>query len=115
MRAATKYADIGGCYTLPGSPQTELLTREKRQARSLVILREAHPGYIMPRGRVERAGEAVRQASGSSPHKFATLQEALDFVGKKMDIPVSRWIETSAPVLKDTMRQRRTCGFFKAK
>jgi hypothetical protein len=56
--------------------------------------------------------EAVRAALKKQPHKFATLQEALDLVGKKMDIPVSRWIETSG-VLKDTMRQRKLVDYFK--
>jgi hypothetical protein len=58
--------------------------------------------------------EAVRTALRNQPYKFATLQEALDFVGKKMDIPVSRWIGTSG-VLKDTMRQRKLVDFFKAR
>jgi hypothetical protein len=106
----TKYADIGGCYYAARLATNELLTREKRQA-GVVILRETHPGYIMPVG-VWNVREAVRAALKKQPHKFATLQEALDLVGKKMDIPVSRWIETSG-VLKDTMRQRKLVDYFK--
>jgi len=108
----TKYAEIGGCYYAARLATNELLTREKRQA-GVVILREAHPGYIMPVG-VWNVREAVRAALKKQPQKFATLQEALGFVGRKMDIPVARWIETSG-VLKDTMRQRRLADFFKAK
>jgi hypothetical protein len=67
----------------------------------------------MPVG-VWNVREAVRQAVKNHPYKFATLQEALDFVGRKMDIPVSRWIERSS-ILKDTMRQKKLVDFFKAK
>jgi hypothetical protein len=106
------YASIGGCYYAARLAVNELLNREKSQA-GVVILREAHPGYIMPVG-VWNVREAVRAALRSQPQKFATLQEALDFAGKKMDIPVAMWIEESG-VLKDTMRQRRIADFFKAK
>jgi hypothetical protein len=108
----TTYADIGGCYYAARLATNELLNREKRQA-GVVIMREAHPGYIMPVG-VWNVREAVRQAVKNQPRKFATLQEALDFVGKKMDIPVSKWIEKSS-ILKDTMRQRKLVDFFRAK
>ncbi len=108
----TKYAEIGGCYYAARLATNELLNREKRQA-GVVILREAHPGYIMPVG-VWNVREAVRAALKNQPYKFAILQEALDLIGKKMDIPVSMWIETSG-VLKDTMRQRKLVDFFKAK
>ncbi|MCX6815021.1 MAG: Nre family DNA repair protein [Candidatus Aenigmarchaeota archaeon] len=108
----TTYADIGGCYYAARLATNELLNREKRQA-GVVIMRETHPGYIMPVG-VWNVREAVRAAVKNPPYRFATLQEALDFVGRRMDIPVSRWIEKSS-ILKDTMRQRKLVDFFMAK
>jgi len=108
----TTYADIGGCYYAARLATNELLNREKRQA-GVVIMRETHPGYIMPVG-VWNVREAVRTAVKNPPYRFATLQEALDFVGRRMDIPVSRWIEKSS-ILKDTMRQRKLVDFFRVK
>ncbi|MEM7816278.1 MAG: Nre family DNA repair protein [Candidatus Aenigmatarchaeota archaeon] len=106
------YAEIGGCYYAARLAVNELLNREKRQA-GVVVLREAHPGYIMPVG-VWNVREAVRNALKNHPQKFPTINEALDFVGKKMEIPVSRWVERSS-VLKDTLRQRKLVDFFKGK
>jgi hypothetical protein len=45
----TTYASIGGCYYAARLAVGELLMKERRQA-SVVVLREAHPGYIMPVG-----------------------------------------------------------------
>ncbi|MFQ5816032.1 MAG: hypothetical protein ACE5G7_05995, partial [Candidatus Hydrothermarchaeaceae archaeon] len=45
----SEYADIGGCYYAARLATSEALRREMRQA-TVVILREAHPGYIMPVG-----------------------------------------------------------------
>jgi len=103
------YASIGGCYYAARLAVNELLNREKRQA-GVVILREAHPGYIMPVG-VWNVREAVRAALKKPPTRFATLQEALNYSGKRLDIPVSTWIEESG-VLKDTLRQRKLVDFF---
>jgi hypothetical protein len=55
-----KYATIGGCYYAARLAVGELLTRERRQA-GVVVLREAHPGYIMPVG-VWQVRETVRHA-----------------------------------------------------
>ena len=106
------YPEIGGCYFASRLAVNELLNDEKRQA-GVVVMREAHPGYIMPVG-VWNVREAVRAAVKSKPFRFTTLKEALDHMSKKMDIPVKDWIESSS-VLKDTMHQKRLVDFFKAK
>jgi hypothetical protein len=99
-----EYAEIGGCYYAARLAVNELLQKERRQA-GAVIFREAHPGYIMPVG-VWNVRENVRRALLQKPSKFESLNDALLHVGKRMDIPVRRWI-SSSEVLKDFLRQRR--------
>jgi hypothetical protein len=100
----TTYASIGGCYYAARLAVNELLHREHRQA-GVSILREAHPGYILPVG-VWNVRENVRAALRTTPRRFSTLRDALTHVSTVMDIPVSRWIKNSA-VLKDALYQRR--------
>ena len=106
------YAEIGGCYYAARLAANELLNKERRQA-GVVIMREAHPGYIMPVG-VWNVREAVRQAVKKEPMSFSTLNESLAYISKKMDIPVKNWIEHST-VLRDTMQQKRLVDFLKVK
>lgn len=106
------YPEIGGCYFASRLAVNELLNDERRQA-GVVVMREAHPGYIMPVG-VWNVRESVRKALETEPMKFPTLNESLDYVSKKMDIPIKKWVDTSA-VLKDTMQQKRLVDFIKAK
>jgi hypothetical protein len=98
------YASIGGCYYAARLAVNELLQKERRQA-GVSILREAHPGYILPVG-VWNVRENVRAALRSEPKKFGTLNDALLHISSVMDIPVSRWIKNSA-ILKDSLYQRR--------
>jgi hypothetical protein len=98
------YASIGGCYYAARLAVNELLSRERRQA-GVCIMRESHPGYILPVG-VWNVRENVRSALATRPSRFGTLNEALTHVSALMDIPVSRWIKNSA-ILKDALYQRR--------
>ena len=102
------YAEIGGCYYSARLAVNESLNKERRQAGALV-LREAHPGYIMPIG-VWNVRESVRQALKNSYRKFDTLDQALVFISQKMDIPLQRWIRNSA-VLKNKLYQKRLEDF----
>ena len=104
----TTYAEIGGCYYAARLAVNELLNKEKRQA-GVVILREAHPGYIMPIG-VWNVRESVRMALKHEYKKFDTLSEALIHVSEIMDIPLQRWISNSA-VLKSQLYQKRIEDF----
>jgi hypothetical protein len=106
------YPEIGGCYFASRLAVNELLNDERRQA-GAVVMREAHAGYIMPVG-VWNVRESVRNALKTEPMKFPTLKESLDYASKKLDIPMKKWIETSA-VLKDTMQQRRLVDFIRMK
>ena len=104
----TTYAEIGGCYYAARLAVNELLNKEKRQA-GVVILREAHPGYIMPIG-VWNVRESVRKALTQDFIKFDTLDKTLMFISSKMDIPLQRWIKNSA-VLKNNLYQKRLEDF----
>ena len=104
----TTYAEIGGCYYAARLAVNELLNKARRQA-GVVILREAHPGYIMPIG-VWNVRESVRHALTQPPRKFNTVQESLVYVSEIMDIPIQRWIWNSA-VLKNQLYQRRLEDF----
>lgn len=104
----TTYASIGGCYYAARLATCEYLTREKRQAR-VVILREAHSGYVMPVG-VWNVRENVRAALNGPCSTFNSLTEALTHIQTKFDIPISRWTLNSF-VLKDSRFQRRLTDF----
>ncbi len=102
------YADIGGCYYAGRLAVNETLHKDKRQA-AAVILREAHPGYIMPIG-VWNVRESVRRTLQQPYQQFDTLQQSLAYIGTKLDIPMNRWIQNSA-LLKHRMFQTRLDDF----
>ncbi|MEF8847647.1 MAG: Nre family DNA repair protein [Candidatus Thermoplasmatota archaeon] len=103
-----EYADIGGCYYAARLAVNELLNQERRQAGCLV-LREAHSGYIMPVG-VWNVRESVRKALRQDCRKFDTIQQSLNYVSNRMDIPSKRWIKNSA-LLKNRLYQKRIDDF----
>lgn len=102
------YADIGGCYYAGRLAVNETLHKDKRQA-ATVILREAHPGYIMPIG-VWNVRESVRRTLKQPYQRFDTLQQALGYISTKLSIPIKRWIQNSA-LLKHRMFQTRLDDF----
>jgi hypothetical protein len=97
------YATIGGCYYAARLAVGEALVRQRRQA-ATVILRETHPGYLMPMG-VWNVREHVREALRRPPRTFATVREALAYVGTRLDIPTERYVRVSS-VLKHVLYQR---------
>ena len=99
----TTYASIGGCYYAARLAVGEALVRERRQA-ATVILRETHPGYIMPVG-VWNVREHVREALRRPPRTFATMADAFAYLATRLDIPMSRYVTVSA-VLKHVLHQR---------
>ena len=108
----TTYAAIGGCYYSARLAVCELLQKERRQA-TVIVLREARPGYIMPIG-VWQVRENVRNAMRQKPYRFNSLAESLQFIGGKFEIPMQRWILQSE-LLKKALFQRRISDFFSAK
>jgi hypothetical protein len=105
----TTYAQIGGCYYAARLAVCEQLVKERRQA-TVVVLREARPGYIMPVG-VWQVRENVRNAMRQRPFLFKTLSESLRFIGGKFEIPLRRWILQSE-LLKNALFQKKITDFF---
>jgi len=102
----TTYADIGGCYYAARLAVCELLTKERRQA-TVVVLREARPGYIMPVG-VWQVRENVRNAVRQRPLKFNTLEQALQRVSSKFRIPIQQWIDRSRLITNARIQRKIT-------
>jgi hypothetical protein len=105
------YAEIGGCYYAARLASCELLDSERRQA-GVCIMRETHPGYVMPVG-VWNVRENARAALRKKPRTFSTLKEALFYCSTKLDIPVKRWVGNSA-VLRDALYQKKIEDWAKA-
>jgi hypothetical protein len=104
----TTYAEIGGCYYSARLAVCEQLAKERRQA-TTIVLREAHPGYIMPVG-VWQVRENVRNAMRQKPFIFNTLDEALKWIAGKFQIPLQRWIMKSE-LLKNALFQKKITDF----
>jgi hypothetical protein len=105
----TTYAEIGGCYYSARLAVCEQLIKERRQA-TVVVLREARPGYIMPVG-VWQVRENVRNAVRNVPYKYNTLNEALNRIASRLQIPMKRWINQGS-LLKNILYQRRITDYF---
>jgi hypothetical protein len=105
----TTYAQIGGCYYSARLAVCELLEKERRQA-TVVVLREARPGYIMPVG-VWQVRENVRNAMRQTPFRFKTLDESLKFIASRFEIPLRRWVLQSE-ILKNALFQKKITDFF---
>src|SRR5881296_2041022 len=99
----TEYASIGGCYYAARLAVAEALDRERRQA-AAIILRETHPGYLMPVG-VWNVREHVREALRRPPRTFATMGETLAYLRTRLDIPMERYVRISE-VLSHVLHQR---------
>jgi hypothetical protein len=106
----TTYASIGGCYYAARLAVCELLEKERRQA-TVIVLREAHPGYIMPVG-VWQVRENVRNAMRQAPSKFRTVDEALLHISNQFQIPLLRWIQNSK-LLQDALYQKKLTEYFR--
>lgn len=104
FKGRTKYAEIGGCYYAARFASSELLDKTGRQGK-VVILREAHPGYIMPVG-VWNVREHVREALRGKPVELGGFEELFAFIKTRMDIPIETWIKNSA-LLTLSLKQRR--------
>lgn len=104
----TTYSDLGGCYYSVRLAAAEKLTQDRRQA-TVVALREAYPGYILPVG-VWHAREGARAALRSPPRKFPSLEEALSHISTRMKTPLPTWIRASA-LLRQALYQTKISSF----
>jgi len=100
----TTYASIGGCYYAARLATAEALVAQGRQA-GVVVLREVHPGEILPLG-VWNVREHVRAALARPPTRLQGLAELYGAIRQTFAIPLDRWLRTSA-VLHEARTQRR--------
>jgi len=104
------YAYTGGCYYSCRLAAAEKLDRERKQA-SVLVLREIHPGYILPVG-VWNVRECIRTMLKMEPQKFDNFRAALNYAVTKLTIPPKNWIEGSE-VLKRALFQKKITEFTK--
>jgi hypothetical protein len=107
----TRYAGMGGCYYAARLAVNEKLLKERRQA-TVIVLREAHKGYIMPIG-VWQVRENVRNALRQDPSEYDKIEDVLKHLSTKFEIQLKSWIENST-ILKDTLVQTKLTNFFKS-
>ncbi len=100
----SEYASIGGCYYAARLAVAEKLEDRKRQA-GAIVLREAHPGYILPVG-VWNVRESVRNALRNKPRKFDTRGRVLSYLSEKLDLSIDEWKSVSALLLEKETQQR---------
>lgn len=106
----TTYAQMGGCYYAARLAVCEKLSKERRQA-AVVVLRETHPGYIMPVG-VWQVRENVRNALRKPPFTFYSLEDVLRHIGSTFDIGLKAWVDNSK-LLKDSYIQTKLTSFLR--
>ena len=85
-------SDLAGAYYAARLPILEYLKQIRRQAGVLVLM-EVYPEWI-PLG-VWRFREICREALRRQPIVFNTLEEALDEMGKRLRLPLVRWLDRS--------------------
>jgi len=99
--------DLAGAYYAARLPVLEYLKQIRRQAGALVLM-EVYPEWI-PLG-VWRFREICREALRKQPVMFNTLEEALDEMGKRLRLPLAKWLERSE-ILRWLKSQTRLTKF----
>lgn len=102
------YPDVGGCYYSCKLAVAEALEQERRQA-SALVLREIHPGYIVPVG-VWNVRESIRETLRRKPELFPDLKSALNHAMTKLTIPLEKWIQNSQ-LLNRALFQKKITEF----
>ncbi len=94
-----EYASMGGCYYAGRLAVAEKLSEMRRQG-SVLILREAYPGYL-PVG-VWNVRETVRNVLRGEPGRFSSLEESLEYMRGWLSLPLKVWFSISK-----LLRERR--------
>ena len=103
------YAEnVTGAYYAAKLAVAEYLVGEKKQA-SAIVFREIGQGYRVPLG-VWVIRQSIRNALGQKPAEFQNLSLALEFLSKKLTIPLEKWKKESKIIDRAT-RQRRITEF----
>ncbi|OKY77921.1 MAG: Protein putative to be involved in DNA repair [Candidatus Methanohalarchaeum thermophilum] len=108
LNGRDEYASLGGCYYSARLAVAEKLNKEKRQA-GAIVLREAHPGYILPVG-VWNVRESVRNALKTEPRKCDTEEEMIKYIDGIMDLDPSEW-ESVSGLLRNKNKQKQIEDF----
>lgn len=108
FRNRKTYAKPGGCYYSARLAVSEYLDTIKRQA-GAIMLREIHPGYIMPVG-VWNVRESLRALFKTKFEHFDSMDSAMNYVSTIFEIPKRGWIENSA-LLQKAYFQRKISEF----
>src|SRR6266568_678330 len=108
FRGRKTYAKPGGCYYSARLAVSEHLDSIGRQAGS-IVLREIHPGYIMPVG-VWNVRESLRALLKTPFERFDSMDNAMNYVSSIFEIPKRGWMETSA-LLQNAYFQRKISQF----
>ncbi len=109
MGGRTEYASLGGCYYSARLAVAENLKNRRRQA-GAIVLREAHPGYILPVG-VWNVRESVRNILKTTPAEFETQKEVYTFLRNNLDLSLEEWKSVSE-LLAEKESQRRIDDYF---
>ena len=107
-RGRKTYARPGGCYYSARLAVSEHLDSIGRQA-GAIMLREIHPGYIMPVG-VWNVRESLRALLKTKYERFDSMDAALNYACTIFEIPKHSWIQTSA-LLQKAYFQRKISEF----
>jgi DNA repair protein NreA len=107
-RGRKTYAKPGGCYYSTRLAVSEYLSKIRRQS-GAIMLREIHPGYILPVG-VWNVRESIRSLLAGEFRRFDTVSGALDYACTRFMISRNHWIESSE-LLKQSMQQRKLTDF----
>ena len=105
------YAKPGGCYYTTRFAVSEYLARERKQS-GAIMLREIHPGYILPVG-VWNVRESIRSLLMTRYRAFDTFDEALNYACTFFSIPKTNWIANSE-LLRQAKEQTKITQFFVA-
>jgi DNA repair protein NreA len=107
-RGRKTYAKPGGCYYSTRFAVSEYLSRIRRQS-GAIMLREIHPGYILPVG-VWNVRESIRSLLMGHHRSFDTIDQALSFACTNFQIKRDFWVENSE-LLKQSIQQKRITDF----
>jgi DNA repair protein NreA len=108
FRGRKTYAKPGGCYYSARLAVSEYLDSIGKQA-GAIMLREIHPGYIMPVG-VWNVRESLRALLRTPFERFDSMDAALTQVSSIFEIPKRGWLESSS-LLQSAYFQRKISQF----
>ncbi|MFA6022934.1 MAG: hypothetical protein WC781_02495 [Candidatus Pacearchaeota archaeon] len=102
-------SSVTGAYYANRLALSEYLTKIHRQA-SAIFFREVRPEYTSPLG-VGILREVTRSAFQSQPEKYSTLNEALQSIQTRLQLPISQFTDKSI-ILKERGKQKRLNQWF---